>query len=136
MMLTMAAYAGKWLAHPDFTKPYQNNAATLIKNVSLLLNAAERAGVVIPTNPATGSQVSGEQYGGFRPQACPIGAPQSAHKTGMAVDVYDPENKLDAWINDGILTQYQLYREAPESTPGWCHLTTRPPRSGRRTFKP
>lgn len=135
-MLTMADYAGKWLSHADFTKQRQNSATALLRQVNLLLNAAQRAGVELPINPATGSQVSGEQYGGFRPQSCTIGAPESAHKVGMAVDIYDPANKLDAWINDGILTQYQLYREAPESTPGWCHLTTRPPRSGRRTFKP
>jgi hypothetical protein len=29
-----------------------------------------------------------------------------------------------------------LYREDPGSTPGWVHLTTRAPKSGRRTFIP
>ena len=135
-MITIANYAGKWLAHPDFTKPRENNAAALLRQVNLLLNAAERAGVELKKNPATGSQVSGQQYGGFRPQSCPEGAPMSAHKQAQAVDIYDPQGKLDAWINDGILTQYQLYREHPDATPGWCHLSTRPPRSGRRTFYP
>lgn len=135
-MITIAEYAGKWIDSKDFTIERQNNAATLLRQVNLLINAAQRAGIEIKVNPITGSLVSGTQYGGFRPQSCPIGAPQSAHKTGMAIDIYDPENKLDDWINDSILTQYLLYREHPESTPKWCHLSTRSPKSGRRTFYP
>lgn len=135
-MITLAEYAGQWIDHPDFTKERQNNAATLLRQVNLLLNAAERAGVDLKINPVTNSMVSGKQYGGFRPQSCPEGAPLSSHKVGMAIDVYDPQGLIDAWINDGILTQYQLYRESPAYTKGWCHLSTRPPKSGRRTFIP
>jgi hypothetical protein len=54
----------------------------------------------------------------------------------MAVDIYDPQNKLDDYLTDEILTKFDLYREAPESTLGWCHLGTRMPGSGHRTFKP
>jgi hypothetical protein len=135
-MITIAEYAGKWIDHKDFNTERQNNASALLRQVNLLLNAAERDGVELKTNPVTNSMLSGTQYGGFRPQSCPIGAPQSSHKLGMAIDVYDPQGLIDAWINDGILTQYQLYREAPAYTKGWCHLSTKPPKSGRRTFIP
>lgn len=135
-MITLEQYAGKWLDHVDFTKERQNNAATLLKQVNLLLSAAERAGIELKINPTTASLVSGTQYGGFRPQSCPEGAPLSSHKTGQAIDLYDPQGKIDDWINDGILTQYQLYRESPAYTRGWCHLSTRAPKSGKRTFIP
>lgn len=135
-MITIEQYAGKWIDHKDFNQDRKDNAGVLIKQVNLLLAAAERAGVELKDNPATGSLVSGQQYGGFRPQSCPEGAPGSAHKTGEAVDIHDPQGKLDEWINDGILTQYQLFREAPTHTKNWCHLSTRPPKSGRRTFVP
>ena len=68
----------------------------------------------------------------------------SSHKEARAVDVYDPSDRLDEWLDtfehgDGDntrLEQHGLYREAPASTPTWCHLTTRAPHSGRRTFAP
>jgi len=52
------------------------------------------------------------------------------------VDVYDPFGDLDFWLNDAILERFELYREAPEKTSGWCHLQSVPPGSGKRTFYP
>jgi hypothetical protein len=57
-------------------------------------------------------------------------------KQGRAVDVYDPDGHLDAWITDDILEDFGLYREHPDSTSTWCHLTDRAPGSGHRTFWP
>lgn len=112
------------------------NARLLLAAVTPLVEAARAAGVDIKMNPATGTLVSGQTWGGYRTQACPIGAPASAHKTGEAVDIYDPVNMLDSWLDDAKLEKYGLYREHPDATPGWCHLTTRAPKSGRRTFVP
>jgi hypothetical protein len=112
------------------------NAKALLAAVTPLLERARSDGVVFKMNPATGTLVSGTTFGGYRPQSCPIGAPQSAHKTGEAVDIYDPAGELDTWLDDEKLEKYGLYREHPEDTAGWCHLTTRSPKSGRRTFKP
>jgi hypothetical protein len=101
-----------------------------------------------PVNPYTGTEISGsingDGDGGFRTPGSRAGAPNSAHKTAQAVDDYDPGDEFDRWLDqfegpDGTnskLEQYGLYREAPEDTPNWCHLTTRAPPSGRRTFKP
>src|SRR3990167_3806030 len=35
-----------------------------------------------------------------------------------------------------VLERFELYREAPEKTSGWCHLQSVPPGSGKRTFYP
>lgn len=135
-MITVDQLFGKWADHPDATVERRANAANLLAKANPLLQCAADAGVPLPTNPHTGSLVSGEGLGGFRPQACTIGAPASAHKQGRAVDVYDPSGDLDEWLTDARLEQFGLYREAPASTRGWCHLTDRAPGSGRRTFQP
>ena len=63
------------------------------------------------------------------------GAPSSAHQTGQACDVYDPDGSLKAWIAP-LLEKYGLYMEAPHYTSNWCHLQTRPTASGNRVFIP
>ncbi len=126
-------YFGKW--QPTRARDVQN-AKELLATITPLLEAAERAGITFEINPHTATLVSGEQYGGYRPAFCPIGANNSAHKTGEAIDIYDPHGKLDAWLTNDRLEKYNLYREHPDDTNGWCHLTTRRPASGNRTFKP
>lgn len=92
------------------------------------------------TCPNTGTQISGSKGGsgdgGFRLPTATTGAQNSSHKEAKGVDVYDPDNWLDDHITDELLEECGLYREHPDSTPGWCHLTTRAPRSGMRTFFP
>lgn len=78
---------------------------------------------------------------GYRPPSynkAAKGASNSSHMTCEAVDIRDPDNKLDQFIseNNWLLVKYALYREHPEATKGWVHLTTRPPISGNRTFRP
>ena len=135
-MITVADVIGPWIKSPDLTAGRRKSIADLVPQVNALLALASAAGIPLPTNPKTGTQVSGKHFGGFRPQTCTIGAPHSAHKEGMAVDIYDPSNALDEWITDDVLTQCGLYREAPRATDTWCHLTTRRPGSGNRTFIP
>lgn len=131
-MITIAQYFGIWRHESDHTKA----AYDLIKRVNGLLEEAEGCGLKLPINPVTKSLISGERFGGFRPKDCPIGAPNSAHKVGMAVDIYDPKNELDDWINDKILEKHNLWRESPAHTLTWCHLQSRPTKSGKRTFIP
>ena len=123
-------------------------ADDLLVRVNALLDEAERDGVTVPVCPNTGTQISGSKGGtgdgGFRLPTATTGSPQSSHKQAKAVDVYDPLDKLDEWLDQfehGVgdntkLAEHGLYREAPAHTPTWCHLSTRAPRSGRRTFKP
>lgn len=135
-MLTFEQYFGPWLHCHDATPGREYNAHQLIDLVNPLLLAASDAGIDLPTNPVTGSNVAGQRFGGFRPQACKEGAPNSSHKEGQGVDIFDPTNALDNWLTDEILRKFGLYREHPDATPGWCHLTDRAPPSGRRTFRP
>lgn len=122
--------------------PKQEIAARdLLARVNTLLNEAEADGMVTHTHdPDTGTEISGSKGGagdgGFRLSRATTGRLLSSHKEARGVDVYDPSNDIDGWLDDSLLIKYNLYREAPESTPGWCHLTTRAPHSGRRTFQP
>lgn len=128
-----------------FRKPssdaQRDAAEDLLARVAALLILAEVSGVYDNwINPHTRSRVSGSKDGdgdgGFRTPGSRTGAANSAHRDGQGVDVYDPLNKLDDWITDKNLEHVGLYREAPSATPGWCHLQTRAPNSGRRTFNP
>jgi len=135
-MISLDHYFGIYANHPDAGPGMYAAAEAMLERVNRLLHMAENQGIPPRTNPKTNSQVSGETNGGFRPQDCPIGAPKSSHKQARAVDVYDPDGQLDDWLNNDILEDYGLYRESPEDTKGWCHLSDKAPPSGRRTFKP
>lgn len=135
-MISVADYFGTHAGCADATDERENNAEALLEKVNALLEEAEAHGVELDMNPATGTLVSGKTFGGFRPQDCTQGAPHSSHKEAMAVDVYDQMGALDRWVTDPILESHGLYREHPADTPGWTHLTTRAPASGRRTFHP
>jgi hypothetical protein len=138
MRLHVEQYFGKWLAHKDVTMPIIDNAKALVSACNTLIQVMEATGLRFTINPLTQSLVGGETLGGFRPQDCPIGAPQSAHKQGLAVDIYDPDNKIDNWLigHQQVLKEFGLYFEHPTATPRWSHWTTRKPKSGKRIFYP
>lgn len=117
------------------------NAQHMLESVNELIDEAVAAGAFIrKTCPNTGSEISGSKGGtgdgGFRLPTSTTGSATSSHKEAKAVDIYDPGESLDDWLTDEKLEEYALYREHPDSTPGWCHLTTRAPGSGNRTFHP
>ena len=132
-MISMSDYFGIWYDHEDATEAVKTNAGLMLQCVNALLLQYPKT---LPYNPHTGSLVSGTTFGGFRPKNCPQGAANSSHKEGNGIDIYDPHNDLDAWITDDRLKNAWLYREDPSKTPGWLHLTTRAPGSGKRTFMP
>jgi len=124
--------------HPN---EYNLNALTLLYRANNLLAAyTTDTGKMPEINPITGSQVSGSKGGdgGFRLPTSLTGSSKSAHKTAQAVDIYDKGDHLDLWLDakPDALIKYDLYREEPASTKSWCHLSTRKPLSGKRTFKP
>lgn len=135
-MITISQYAGPHRESKDWTPARQTKAMDLLRRVNDLTAYLAAQGVPFPINNDTGSGVSGQTYGGFRPQNCPQGAPKSSHKEGEGIDLYDPGNYIDAAITDKLLIQFGLFREHPNKTKGWCHLTTRAPKSGNRTFLP
>ena len=124
-------------------------AEDLLARVNALIAEAEASVEFTSTVcPNTGTQISGSKGGtgdgGFRLPTATTGSPQSSHKQAKAVDVYDPLDKLDEWLDqfehgvgdNTMLEKHGLYRESPASSPGWVHLSTRRPGSGRRTFVP
>ena len=136
-MISLSDYFGPYHNHPDATTQRREAADDLLAKVNALLLEAEADGSYgWLVNPNTGSCISGKTNGGFRPHDCPEGAPSSSHKQGRGIDIYDPAQSLDDWITDEMLAKHGLYREAPESTHNWAHLTDRAPASGHRTFAP
>lgn len=137
-MITLSDYMGKWLHHPDATLEAMENASDLLEACTKLYVMAKLDGVTFPINPVTGTQVSGAQYGGFRPQSCTQGAPKSSHKEGLAVDWYDPNGDIDAWCMANLdkLEACGIYIEHQDATKGWSHWTTRRPKSGHIVFHP
>lgn len=131
-MITLEQYFGRF----SHTAEQQGNAELLLARVNLLLDDAVKYGVVLKIDPDTKCFIGGNQYGGFRPENCPIGAQKSAHKLAMAVDIYDPYNALDVWLDDAKLLKYNLCREHPDYTPSWVHLSTKMAKSGKLTFIP
>ena len=136
MAITLAQYVGIHSTNQDWTLVRTQNAVNLLTAVNSLLDMLVGLGVPMPINPATKSQISGQTFGGFRPQDCCQGAPTSSHKEGQGIDLFDPHEDIDDAITDAMLAMFGLYREAPSATKGWCHLTTRAPKSKRRSFLP
>lgn len=137
-MITLNQYVGPHRESPDWTPAREQNATQLLARCAALEAEMVEAGIEFPINPATGSGVSGQTFGGFRPQSCPQGAPNSSHKEGKAVDRFDPKGEIDAWLmaNQDRLVFHNLYIEHPSATKGWSHWTTRAPGSGNRVFFP
>jgi len=133
--LTLADYFAGWAGHPEISAEHRANAEILLVKVNaLLLELSTLYRCDLDINPHTGSLISGTRNGGWRPQNCPEGAPNSSHKQGRGVDVYDADGALDATLNDSLLKKHGLYREHPAQTKCWLHLSDRAPGSGKRTF--
>ncbi len=112
----------------------------MLGRVNLFLyHKAQKGQYHYPVDPDTDTTISGKKNGtgggGFRlPDE--EGAELSSHKEAKGVDVFDPDDELDDNTTDEELAEHGLYREHPSKTPGWMHLTDRPPNSGKRTFYP
>lgn len=142
MKITLAQY---FIGRPH-TQEQEEVASELLEKVNTLLNEYESAGHTLHLNPHTASLISGLTEGGFRMPNCVQGKLWSSHKIlveyfdkfgrGAGVDIHDPDDELDKWITDEILEKHDLYREHPDKTRGWAHLTDRSPASKLRTFLP
>jgi len=136
MTISPQDYFKAYDGNPEITPEIHENAVELLRKVNGLLEECVGNGWVPRINPATGTLISGQMNGGWRPQACKIGAPASSHKQGRGVDIADANGSLDAMINDVMLAEHRLYREHPLDTEGgWAHLTDRAPKSGNRSFR-
>lgn len=140
-MISRKDYLGVYAGCSDITPAISANIDRMLTRVNSLIAYMSKDGIIVPVNPKTKSQISGDANGGFRPQDCAVGSPKSNHKLGLAVDLYDPDGgKIDEWVTNPINIKYiiaiDLYFEDKKSTPGWCHVQIVPPKSGRRWFLP
>lgn len=136
--ITITEYIGPHADCPDWTTERRINAELLLARCADLQAEMEADGIVFEINPSTGCNVGGQTMGGFRPQMCSVGAPNSAHKQGMAVDRYDPHGHIDDWLleHQDALERHGIYIEHPSATTGWSHWSIKPPASGRHVFYP
>lgn len=137
-MITLTQYFGVWWGHKDHTAQRTENAHDLLDACGKLEKKLVERGIKFPINPTTHSEVSGATYGGFRPKGCPVGKNTSAHTEGLAVDRYDPLDKIDDYLlaHPELLEECGVYIEHPAKTTGWSHWTIRAPKSGKRIFYP
>ena len=137
-MISLSDYVGVHAGCADWTPERIDNAEQLIQQCTMLELEMLSKGVKFQINPRTGTLISGQTMGGFRPQNCAQGAPNSAHKLGLAVDLYDPHNEIDDWLlkNEDRLAFHGIYIEHPSATPKWSHWSIKPPKSGRQIFYP
>lgn len=111
----------------ELTPELRANARDIVRRVNRLL---KHAGI----RPRVTS--------GWRPAALNAAIPGAArgskHISCLAIDLEDSDGHLDAWCmaHLPLLEALGLWLEHPAATLGWCHLQTRPPRSGNRVFEP
>lgn len=134
--ITVEQYFRAYVGHAEITPEIHENAVELLGKVNALLEECVAQGWTPRVNPVTGTLISGQQNGGWRPQACPVGAPSSSHKQGRGVDIADGNGELDAMVDAAMLERHGLYKEHEDATPGWLHVSDRAPRSGNRVFFP
>lgn len=129
-VITLADYfMGRDASHgTELTTELRVNAHAIVERANALL-VLSRAAV-------------GHVNSGWRPQSInasiPNASPRSRHLTCQAIDLRDADGSLDAWCMSHLdaLEALALWLEHPNATPGWCHVQTVPPRSGRRVFEP
>lgn len=141
-MITLRDYwMGRDTHYPHYWLPdVRDNASRTVDLVNQLLGRAADAGVY----PATSDNGFGCVRSGWRPPSVnamtPNAAKNSLHMSGMAIDLNDDDGELDEWLitdaGQAALTELGLWMEHPAATKGWCHLQTKPPKSGRRVFYP
>lgn len=134
-MITLDEYLmGRDKLYPDeLTPQLLENARLTIAKVNSFLYIAKSKGVLTLTPILTS---------GWRPQGINSrvkgAAKRSLHLTCQAIDLNDKHGQIDdfAFNNQRVLVDLGLYLEHPDATPNWCHLQTKPPRSGNRVFRP
>lgn len=118
----------------DFTPEVRKNANELIKRIN-------KIGYPLPKYFSSCLRSKARQIkiyndkGIFDLSKIPL---KSAHITGEAVDIYDNDMNLCNYLkgHPEILESCDLYMEDPRYTNGWCHLSSRRPKSGKRIFIP
>lgn len=134
--------------HPELRTPeLEARADGLLLPVNALRAEAQAGGVVFHINPHTGTYISGNGNGGIRPTDSTVGAVDSNHKRGRALDQTDPTRLFASWCMAHVdrLRDHGIYMEDPRWTvtiedgivvSAWVHWQDVPPRSGKIIYIP
>lgn len=132
-MITVQKYFERHKDSQEITDKVIKNAEKLIGLISTLLSLIPYEGVI---TSGFRTQKHNEKIGGKN---------LSAHCTGEACDLHDPDKVIGNWIlaNVDYLAAHGLYAEHPAITnksadpmKRWVHLGTRAPRSGNTVYFP
>jgi hypothetical protein len=130
-MITLRSY---WLGRDSdyadqLTAEINLNAQNTVAKVNELLVRAARTDI---TTVASGWRPKGIN------DATANASKNSRHLTGQACDLPDPDSSLAEWCVDNldVLKEIGLWLEDPRWTPGWLHVQTVPPKSGRLVYIP
>lgn len=95
----------------EYTQEVAQNAIRTVAKINEFLSQSGFAGYVNSgwRPPSLNAKVAGA-------------APRSKHMLGLACDLADHDGSIDQYCTNEVLEAFGLWREAPESTIGWCHL--------------
>lgn len=116
-VLTTSTYLMSRNIEYPLSKEQEANMALLLSRVNDLIK--DLPDVIKPRGIT-----SGYRPGRFNEAAG--GAPKSGHLVCKAVDLVDPVNAIDDYLDKHpeLLVKHKLWREDPARTKGWCHLDT------------
>ena len=129
------------------------------ENLDKLVEVVNKLGTMVPDNLKgprkcnSGYRSSADQFRIYKDRAKKKQAPfedgvyveskvpRTAHMTGEAIDINDPNGDLDNWLMDTAegkqaVKELDLYIEHKDYTAGWCHVQIRKTKSGNRYFIP
>jgi len=116
-------YANVAVPEDELTDDMRASAADLLERINGLLAVfGHDRGLTSGWRPQSVNDYMRELHA--KNPAAPNAARTSKHITCNGCDVADSDGSLDAFIdaNPDVLEQFGLWREAPGSTHGWCHL--------------
>jgi hypothetical protein len=136
-----AGFVIQELVTPEIFKQRGASAIELIDPRILQILGQLRAdyGPLIVNNWHTGGAF---KFRGYRPKDCPVGAPGSMHKRGMAVDCHSPKIATEQLRREVIAkakTNHPVYSliGAIEDGVNWLHVDVRPRVGGAlKVFRP
>ncbi len=134
----MAISMDELLKGADFSKlpkDIQDNMTELLVRINKVRSAYGKAMTITSGIRTKEDQLRIYKAKGVPESKIPWG---SQHLKGAAVDISDPDRKLQEWVkaNLKLMEEIGLWMEDFGSTPNWVHFQTVPPKSGVRIFKP
>lgn len=117
------------------TEEQKNNLQILHERINKIRSAYGKPMIVTSGVRDVNDHIRIYREKGISDDKIPMG---SKHLKGQAVDIADSKKELADWCknNQNLLEEFELWLEDLDSTVGWVHFQTVPPKSGKRFFKP